>query len=117
MTALAGVVGRVARDPELRPGRKGPFCLTALVTLTDSGGTELVEMAAFGRTAGPLSRLRRGETVVAVGHLEPHVWSGPDGAERSRERLRVVAFGRAVAPDPKTIHETRPHAREGGVHG
>jgi len=107
----ASIHGRAARDGELRQSQAGKsWCRVSVAveagTDRQSGETltQWVNVVAFGRVAEDLARVRKGETISAIGRVENNRWRTQDGQER--EGLQLVAD--AVL----TLRSARPGGRK-----
>lgn len=107
----ASIYARSGADAELRESRAGkPWCrLNAACEAgqdreTQKPLTQWLTVVAFGRVAEDLARVRKGETLSAIGRLELNRWTGADGQEREGFNL--------VADVVITARTTRPGGRK-----
>lgn len=92
----ASVYGRAARDGELRQSQSGKsWCRVSIACEAghdrESGKalTQWLTVVGFGRVAEDLAKVRKGETLSAIGRVEINRWTAQDGQER--EGLQLLA--------------------------
>jgi single-strand DNA-binding protein len=113
------LIGRLARDPELRGGPTGnrvsQFCLAVNHRYRDTNDrcreeTAFVPCTAFAWKADQMARWHKGETVFVSGRLKTETWE-KDGTSRSRlvlvaERVHLVkATPKSASPESQEITE------------
>jgi len=113
---MAGVVGNVTRDPELRFSKTATPVASFAVAVrpwVPGGGeqpVQFVEIVTFGSLAENVSeRVRKGSRVCVVGRYQDRQWT--DKAGDPRVTTELIAEG--VGPDLRFLSGSsgRPYAR------
>jgi len=116
---MAGIVGNVTRDPELRYAKSGAAVASFAVAVrpwVPGGGEQPVqfhEVVTFGSLAENVAeRVRKGARVCVVGRWQDRQWT--DKAGDPRVTTELVAEG--VGPDLRFVSGSngRPNARAQG---
>jgi len=112
----ASIHGRAARDGELLESKTGkPWC--RLSVACDAGRdrqtgetlTQWLTLVAFNQQAEALARVRKGETVSAIGRVELSRWATRAGEQREGLQL--------IADSVLTERSARPAGRKAKTNG
>jgi single-strand DNA-binding protein len=113
---IANIHGRAARDGELNQSKGGKSwckvsvaCFAGTDRKSGESLTQWVRVVAFGRVAEELARVRKGETISAIGRVELSRWTTQDGAEREDMQL--------IAEIVMTIRSARPGGQKDKSNG
>ena len=104
--------GNLAEDPQLaRTPNTGTAVCEAVVLVshrtrrqTDQGEewvdapSTRYELKAWRRRAEALASLRRGASVVVIGHVETESWEDDEGKRHYRDKVVVDSLGETVRP-------------------
>jgi single-strand DNA-binding protein len=108
---IANIHGRAARDGELSQSQNGKSwckvsvaCFAGTDRKSGESLTQWVRVVAFGRVAEELARVRKGETLSAIGRVELSRWTTQDGTEREDMQL--------IAEIVVTLRSTHPGGRK-----
>jgi len=113
---IANIHGRAARDGELNQSQNGKSwcklsvaCFAGTDRQSKESLTQWIRVVAFGRVAEELARVRKGETLSAIGRVELSRWTTQDGTEREDMQL--------IAESVMTQRSARPSGRSNGSNG
>ena len=111
MTWHSTVVGRMARDPEMKSATMSTGALAHQErsrqddgTWQDDGPVTWVEIVAYDDMVDMLAACRRGDLVEVSGPTELREWQGRDGQTRWSPRIRrieSIGIRRRRATDPQ----------------
>lgn len=98
------ILGRIAKDIELRTGQSGKSFAKTSIAWNDSkknadgewedGPGQFLNLTAFGHTANSMhAHLNKGDLVLVAGRISYSSWETKDGDKRSSVELLVDSYG------------------------
>ena len=119
------LIGRLTRDPELRPtAEEGELCRMRVAVSRPEAGAQpvYVDVVCFdGQAAACADHLTKGHRIGVEGRLDYSEWEAEDGSKRSRHEVigrRIEFIGapgktvRSGAPLDSSPAEARPDEDE-----
>jgi len=122
----ACIYGHAGRDGELRESKTGKTwcrvsvaCEAGTDRETGEALTQWLTLVAFGQQAEALARVRKGESISAIGRVEINRWRAQDGQEREGLQLiaDAVVTARSARPGGRKPRSTEGPGSCGGPWG
>jgi single-strand DNA-binding protein len=126
MSATIHVLGRIGREPELRPAGQSQVCSFPVAvdhrSRSDAGDTTKrtvwYKVETWSKSAGVAARhLRKGQRIYVHGEHDEDRWTDKDGIPRTAQVIRNARwdFADAATPDSAPRREEAPAARGQGA--